>query len=621
MKVYFIHPSLTIATNEQAENFYVICSKEMEEHIEVVHVKSTTVMLSIDIVDEDIIVFFNRNDQNYNLHFTAFLTCAIENKAQFFPIAISKYHREPPILLSKSQSFDVVEALRQRRLTDGNITTVAYALARIIICRIQPTLSKEDMQIFISHRRMDGEDLAAQFYGEFRVRAESAFRDLIDIKVGEDAQEIIEDNLKKSDVVVFIDTPKSGESYWIKRELSIALALNIPIVWVKVGDSENRTRLDVKPADTHHFYYEDSTLSNISSDSSLIDNIIHKAFRISRESAKHVFDRIHLLKNIAKNNGMTLKKLDSKHMIYRIEIPRKSFKYYQKPIMQIVQCYGRRPKDAERSNIIPILEGLGYITHNEYGPYYDTTILLSPIMEEEVDYSVNFLTESFDSYLYYLEEYLNPIKHRNSNGKGIIISGAFPDCQPDYQQYLTDAVYSLTKSIFQSKGKVIFGAHPTFQHLIFDMGKMYRPDDYKDATRLYVSKFFATEAVIEEMNKKATVKATDIVENGRNESLTLMRKEMISDENAIALVCLGGKTKLGGHQPGVDEEIAIARSKGLPVFIIGSVGGRSAEIAQYYNEIGWTEKINSLSVEDNMELMTSVDYMSLSNKILNSLNF
>jgi hypothetical protein len=470
---------------------------------------------------------------------------------------------------------------------------------------------------------MDGEELAALFYNEFRVRAESVFRDLIDIRIGKDAQEVIEENLKKSDVVIFIDTPKSGESYWIKRELSIALSLNIPIVWVKVGDLEHRTPLGIKPADTYHFYYDDAMLSNISGDSSLIDDIIHKAFRFSRESAKHVFDRIHLLKNIAKDYGITLRKLDSKNMIYRIDIPRKSFRYFQKPIMQIVQCYGRRPKENERSSIIPILEDLGYITHPEYGPYYDTTIFLSPIKESEVDNSVNFITESFDSYLCYLEEYLNPEKHRNSNEKGIIISGAFPDCEPDYQQYLTDAVYSLTKSIFQFKGKVIFGAHPTFQHLIFDMGKMYRPDDYRDAIRLYVSKFFVTDALIEELRKNATVIATNIVGNSpderRNKSLTLMRKQMIADDSAIALVCLGGKTKSGGHQPGVDEEIALAKSKGLPVFIIGSVGGRSAEIAQYYNEIGWTEKINSLSIEDNIELMTSVDYKSLSNKILNSL--
>jgi hypothetical protein len=73
MKVYFIHPSLTLGKHEQAENFYDICYKEMEDHIEVVSVKSETVILSIDIVAEDIIVFFNRHDQNYNSTFRLFL--------------------------------------------------------------------------------------------------------------------------------------------------------------------------------------------------------------------------------------------------------------------------------------------------------------------------------------------------------------------------------------------------------------------------------------------------------------------------------------------------------------------------------------------------------------------
>ena len=621
MKVYFVHPSLILGNHAMAENFYNICYKEMEEHIEVINVKSTIVMCSIDIMAGDFIIFFNKDDQNYSAHFITFLTDALKNKAEFFPIAICKDKRVPPTLVNKAQSFDVAEALRQRRLTDENITTVAYALARIIISRLQPTLTKEDMQIFISHRRMDGEDIAAIFYNEFKIRAENAFRDLIDIRVGEDAQDIIEENLKKSDVVVFIDTPKSGESFWIKRELSITLSLNIPIVWVRVGDLDGRIPLEVKPADTPHFSCNESTVKNFSVDSELIDNIIHKAFRISRESAAHVFDQINMLKSITNENGLMLKKLDSKNMIYRVEMPRKGFRYYQKPLVQIVQCYGRRPKEAEFLSIEPILESLGYVTHPEYGPYFDTAILLSPIKDSEISSESKFVTESFDDYLDYINKYLHPEKYKNSSKKGVVISGAFPDCEPEYQQYLTDAIYSFAKGIFQCQGIVIFGAHPTFQHLIFDMGKMYRPNDFQDAIHLYVSKYFVTDCVIDELRKNAKVTPTDNVSDQRDKSLTLMRKKMIFDDNAVALVCMGGKTTAGGHQPGVDEEIELAKSKGIPIFIIGSVGGRSAELAKYYNGTGWTDKINNMSVEDNIELMTSLDYKSLLKKILSSLSF
>ena len=62
-------------------------------------------------------------------------------------------------------------------------------------------------------------------------------------------------------------------------------------------------------------------------------------------------------------------------------------------------------------------------------------------------------------------------------------------------------------------------------------------------------------------------------------SLTAMRQVMLNDSEAGALVVIGGKTARGGHTPGVDEEIQLARTAGLPVYIFGSVGGRSSEIS------------------------------------------
>lgn len=620
MKVYFIHPILTIDAHEGAENFFNICINEIEDHVEVVNVKSPTVIRSIEITDGDFVAFFNRDDQEYSEPFSTFIADALKNNVDFLPIAISVEHRTPPILLSKVQSFDIVETLRQRKLTNANITTVAYILSRIIISKLQPTISKDDMQIFISYRRIDGEEIAASFYTEFVARAEKAFRDLINIRVGGDAQNIIEENLRKSDVVVFIDTPKAGESYWIKRELSIALSLNLPIVWVRVGDPENRTPLDAKPSASPHFSCNESILENLQNDSEIIDEIIDKAFKISRESAARVFDQIKMLRSISDENSLGLYKLDSKNLIYEIKIPRKGFRYYQRPLTQIVQCYGRRPKEDEFLGMQHMLETMGY-THLEHGAKFDTAILLSPIKECEVNCDENIVKESFEDYINYLDIYLHPEKAKKFDKNGIILSGAFPDCEPEFQQHLTNAVYSFSKSIFLSKCTVIFGAHPTFQHLIFDMGKMHRPNDYLEAIRLYISKFFVADSFVEELKNHCSVISTEEVSNSKDESLIFMREQMINDDKAIALICMGGKTKAGGHKPGIDEEIALAREKGLPIYLIGSVGGRSAELAQYYNDIGCAERINNLSVDDNYKLMTSIDYQYLSSIILNSLGF
>jgi len=113
---------------------------------------------------------------------------------------------------------------------------------------------------------------------------------------------------------------------------------------------------------------------------------------------------------------------------------------------------------------------------------------------------------------------------------------------------------------------------------MFDLAKRLRPDDFRKALRMYVSKFFVTDAAVAEFQRSAEVFATDAVGGDRAQSLTLMRHAMLCDPEAGALVVIGGKTFRNGHIPGIDEEIAIAREKRMPIFILGSVGGRSSEI-------------------------------------------
>jgi hypothetical protein len=619
LRVYFIHPKFSIGNSQLAEDFFDICLKEIEEYIEIVAIRSEFVMSSAEITRDDLIIFFNRSDQSYNTSLLHLLTEAKRNKADIIPIALSKDSRKPPEIVEKFQSFDIVEQLRQRSLNEVNIATVAFSFSRTIISKMQPTMTKDKMNIFITHRRLDGEEIAAWLCKQLRTRAEEVFRDLIDIQIGEDAQKIIELNLHKSDVVIFLDSPKSGQSEWVAKELNTALKFNIPIVWVKIGGIDNRSPLIIKPADLPHFQLSDIDTNDSSIDPGFVDDIIHKAFQISRESAKNIFDQIHTINNIARHNGAHFLKVDSKKMLYKVSVPRKWFSYSLRPMIHIIQCFGRAPSDKDKSMLRTDLQRLGYEDHPDHGALYDTAFLLTP-----TKYSVNSppedcITESFDQYIYCLENHLDVNKSFPSGKKGVIISGAFPDVDQYYQQYLIDAVHAFSQAIFQKQGVLIFGAHPTFQHLIFAMGKYQRPDDYQNAIRMYISKYLVADGLIEDLNKHATIIATDSVEKSREKSLTLMRQTMINDEEALALVCIGGKTRLGGHNPGVDEEIEMAKERGLPVFLIGSAGGRAAEIANEFDNDGWKEKINSLSVSDNKELMTSLDYRAMAHKILDSL--
>ncbi len=93
---------------------------------------------------------------------------------------------------------------------------------------------------------------------------------------------------------------------------------------------------------------------------------------------------------------------------------------------------------------------------------------------------------------------------------------------------------------------------------------------------------------------------------------------MLEDSEAGALVVIGGKTARGGHTPGVDEEIQFARNAKLPVFVFGSVGGRSSELSAAATP---TQRagLSRMPAEFNDALASSLDYARLSQTILEAL--
>jgi hypothetical protein len=210
------------------------------------------------------------------------------------------------------------------------------------------------------------------------------------------------------------------------------------------------------------------------------------------------------------------------------------------------------------------------------------------------------------------------VKTTSSQKKGLIISGAFPEnCEPQHQQDLIDAVHAFSRAVFDRGGIVIFGAHPLFVPLIFDMAKRRRPRDSRQAIHLYFSTHFR--AVPKEYEANATAFPTPSIENDRNKSLRMMRQTMINDSQAAGLVAIGGKHPRAGWSVGVDEEIELAAKASLPAFLIGSVQGRSSHLAADLCSRSWREKPNNLSIEQNEQLRISIDYGSLADMVLNSL--
>ena len=229
-----------------------------------------------------------------------------------------------------------------------------------------------------------------------------------------------------------------------------------------------------------------------------------------------------------------------------------------------------------------------------------------------------FVEESFDNYIQDIVD-LTESTNRENKDKGIIISGAIPSCDVVHQQRIKDALYAISKEVFRRNGKIIFGSHPTFQPLIFDTAKNVLKDEYKDSVNMYISKYFKSSYDLDELMQNSNVYECDVVGN-LSSSLTNMRKQMINDSCGQALICIGGKTKVENQNPGLDEEIELAIARGIPVFIIGSAGGRAAELAVQYDNENWICNINNLTPDENKELMVSLDYNFITTKILDHLN-
>lgn len=622
LRVYIVDPKITLGDDTNSFNFFKFCRNEIEMHVETIVISSEMVIQSmIAPQKQDIIIFFNRVDDEYPVFFTAFLKEVDRAGAQISPIAMTDMHRVPPACIPDPQSYDVKEALERRKLTDSQYETVAIAFAREVVSVLQPTLTRRNMTLFLSHRRSDGEKIAGAFYDELCVRSQNRFRDLSDILVGEKAQEIIERNLRKSDALIFLDTPKCGESEWIKLEIKMALTMNLPIIWVKLGPDIDRVAIEFQPADRPHFEITDIDLNTRSIDQDLVDSVIHRAFEISRDNAKNIFGHLQRIRELERDGKIRLEMLNQQQYLYEVSIPRQGFRYVQKPMTHIISLYGRIPQEEDKITFSSSILQQGYSPHPRLGHAYDAAIMLAPIASQNNQDLIDepHFVDSCDEYVNSLELHFRSNQPNVPQKKGVIISGAFPDCEPDHQQSLWNALYAFVQAILNRDGTVIFGSHPTFQQVIFDVAKIRRPNDYSQAVHMYVSKYFVTQATIDENMNYASIMATNEVDSDRAKSLTAMRKAMIQDEDATCMIVIGGKTKRPHISPGVDEEIELARSRNLPVFLIGSVGGRTAEIATELHSDGWRNKPNQMSEEFNEELMVSVDYGNLANKLFNKL--
>lgn len=530
-----------------------------------------------------------------------FLKKAKEQQILIWPVAFNKDERKPLDIILEMQSYDIYEELRCRKLDENYIREIAMSFSRKIISIVCPTLYTESGEIFLSHKRSDGEDITAKIYDKLIIQAPdiNPFRDVVNVKVGEEAQTEVDKVMGNSEIFIFIHTDESAESDWIIKELCFAVLRHIPVLWVQI-DNADIDKLRIKPSEKPHLQYKSDDFDDDSAVVKIVDRILQKSFELIMANSNHIFEYIESLEDLFGDKISQDK--HKEQMVYKVAVDRKGYHYPQRKIEQVIQVIGRTPTISDASEFEKLFS-------NYTG---DSLIIVSNKIVNSYEQN-NVVIESIEDFYDNWNEYING-KDEKKNME-IVISGAFPDCDEEYKQILTDALVIFAKAILKAGYVLTFGAHPTFQEIFFEIAQKINPENVHDNLKMYVSEWFLDDAAKEQYYNERCKLVKCEKQKDRNGSLTKMREAMIQRNEVKALVCLGGKIRQNPKEEGIREEIALAVQRQIPVFLVGSVGGCSNAVATEYKADGW-KNLNHVESELNEEFLYSFDYFKLSQKML-----
>lgn len=611
MRMIFCKPELTMKNLDSASIFYSECKEILDTYVSNKLYISSVFQINQLLTEEpdknDILIFFNAEDGIYEESFIKLVKKYYDAKSRIWPIAMENNPecRQPPSPVSAKQSFDVYCRNENRNPMKNNMKAIAQIFARKIISQTLSPLYRDEVLYFISHRRSDGEKIAARLADELKrlTRDRNVYRDVVNVEVGDDAQEDIDKNLELSDVLIFLQTKESQYSSYIMKELCYAIINDIPILWIQI-DKAPFTDLGIRPGEAPILSYSNEEFLDSNRLSEIVDEVEDRCFQLMMNSSNQVFSYVECFNDMSNSNRIKLKGDQSSILAYQIQYEEKTRDLYELKIRNhYVQCFGRNPKPQD------IQQFMQKVKDENIYDNHDRLFLLSNHGRRDKQVGdAKLLEENFDDYLMNIEN-VSGGKRRKLN-KRIILSGAFPDCDEIYKNSLLEAVVVYSREIIKRGYTLVFGAHPTFQKLIFDIGKVYA-SDIKYSIEMHMDKAYLKAYDFEELEEKCTL----ILSDGLQE----MRENMICKEKCELLICLGGKIKEDKSQQGVDIEVELAKTAGIQVALVGTVGGRSSEYAfEKINEGDWHE-LNSCNKTLNESLFYNVNHRVMVKRLLDLL--
>lgn len=607
MNVIFCTPELTMTNTVEAGVFFQECRAILESYMTNVQYISRSVhirqLLAQEADQDDILVFFISEKDEYDESLIKLLRKYSDAECRVWSIAMKAEYRMPPEPVVKKQSYDIPSRMENRNPLKNNMRAIAQLFARKIIAQTLSPLYRDEVLYFLSHRRSDGEHIAKQLSDELSrlTRERNVYRDVVNVAVGDDAQQDIDRNLEQSDVLIFLQTEQAKDSCYVMKELCYALIHNIPVLWIQIDDADY-TKLEILPGDAPMLRYESGEFDQADRLEEIANEVEEKCFELIMNSSNQVYTYVEYLNNVCTSNKLVFRQDRSAALAYEIEYREKTRDLYNDGIRRnYVQCFGRNPQEEDIKRFINRIRAQEVYQRN------DKLFLLSThgCRDNQLGDS-KIIQENYDDYLINLEN-VSGRKNKQQN-KRIIISGAFPDCNEIYSNSLLEALVLYTKEIIRRGYTLVFGAHPTFQKLIFDIGSLYASDVHY-AIEMHMDRGYIGGYDVDELQENCTLKLAD--------GLQEMRENMICKEKAEMLICLGGKNNKA--RPGVDIEVELAKRAGIPVALVGTVGGRSSECAYQRVETGRWSDLNSWDTSLNESLFYNVNHRLMAKRLLDTI--
>jgi hypothetical protein len=562
-------------------------------------------------IDDAVVVFNPSGSKAFRPSVKTLLESALAGKALVLPVALNEHDQLPPEPLIDRRAFPSHDVLLRYDLPRSQLKTAGDEFARTLLAELWPTCSRQDLKLFLSYRRSDGEKIVRELGAALSVLQQQPIRDLAAFRTGRAIRREILQKLADCDVLIFIDTPKAPTSDWVRWELALAMGTGVPIVWVQIGQRSNRDDLPVWPSEGPDMVVSESP-SDAESIRRLAIDIRERAFHTA---LAHVRRACATLARIRALKEVNVVAVDSRAQIYCVIKP----KFYRgQPSgseREVIQVFGRRPSLDDRRKLGDWLrtepEGFADLISK-----VDYAFLLSSSPMAPDDRERVIVTHGIT----YVEERSAPqpqgIKP-STNGPELLLLGAYSRGEGSAQE-VREAVHEIATTWLSRDGHIRFGGHPSITPLINIAAETVVPGHESEHVTIYQSRFFPkTSAGLAEIAAVATVVATEAV-GDRDASLTVMRERMIGDGNIVAAVVVGGRTEEQGlHRPGVQEEFDLAVANGIPVYLLGRPGGHTTVLVNRARaeDPPWASLNNLMSADENEELATTDDYWSVARRM------